>query len=305
MVNMRLAHQLTLVVIVGIGFMLFLSACQSAPTPVAAPIATSAAVAPTIQPSPVPQVAPTVLPPPDVAELQIAIAKQQIQIEALSTKVALQEERLQDAKAKVTDELDRRLFWIVVVTTLAVAGVGFYGIKTKKDIDDKVQQRIQDTASKAESQFRSILDKWLSFDPSRFPIIDPERFQIRIREGHPTVDMLAERQRLIASGFKHLLGYTRLGDECRTGITIVPITSNEEETEFVDFIHSMSFDSSRAAFILYVPSMYRIRPETMKSYGNLAVANMAITLVNAVIAIVRGLEPDKPPEPASTPKPTS
>lgn len=108
---------------------------------------------------------------------------------------------------------------------------------------------------------------------------------------------------MIASGFTKVQGYTKLGDDCQTGITIVPINSGDDERRFMADMHSTQFDSTKAAFILYAPTPLRIdkaedvqkRPnqqETMKSYGNLAIANMPTTLVAAIIAVARGLEPD-------------
>jgi preprotein translocase subunit SecE len=297
MVKRRTVHQLLLTVIFSIGIMLLLGACQSATTPTAAPSVaptTSAAVVPTIQPQPTPQPASTLLPPPDVAELQKTLAEQQLAITSLQNE-------LKNFKAEVALEL-RDVRWqmeqqraiAIIVSSIVGFILAFYGLRTRKEIKDvqtQIKQQIQIDLEQAEKGFRAALDKKLyNLDPASHPI--------RVRVGHPALDMLVERVRLTTSGFK-VDDCTKIGDECKNGITIVPINDADDERQFMEAIQATSFDSKRAAFILYTPA-YRIQPQTMKSYGNLAIANMPTTLVSAILAVARGLEPDKPQEPAST-----
>lgn len=306
MFKLRWVHKIAFVVIWGVGFLLFFSACQAATTPTtvpsAVPTTTSVAAALAAQPAATPQPASTVLPPPDVVELQKTLAEQQLEITSLQNE-------LKNFKAEMALEL-RDIRWqmeqqrAIAIIASGIAGfiLAFYGLRTRKEIKDtqaQIKHQIQNDLEQAEQDFRAALDKKLYH-------LDPAIHPIRVREGHPTVDMLAERVRLAASGFK-VDGYTRIDDECKNGITIVPISSDADERRFIADMQAMSFASKKAAFILYAPVPYRIdkpedvqkrvnQQETMKSYGNLAIANMPTTLISAILAVARGLEPDRPPE---------
>ena len=291
MFKLQRSRQAILMVLFGVVLISLIGACQSAtPTPTATPAAptvTSAAATPTVQPQPTPQVVATVLPPPDVAELQRTLAERSIELKALRSE-------FETYKKEQALELRNVLALITMwsATAAFVAGIfAFYGLRTRKEIKDtqaQIKQQIQVDLEQAEKDFRTALDKKLyNLDPASHPI--------RVRIGHPALDMLVERVRLTTSGFK-VDDCTKIGDECKNGITIVPINDADDERQFMEAIQATSFDSKRAAFILYTPA-YRIQPQTMKAYGNLAIANMPTTLVSAILAVARGLEPDKPSEP--------
>jgi hypothetical protein len=302
MVNLLTARQGTVFLLLGIVLILICGACQSTPTPAVAPTALPPTPVYAAQSQPTPQAVSTVL-PPDVAELQKTITEQSIELKALRSE-------FETYKKEQAVEV-RNILWLIGVwsaTAAFVAGLfAFYGLRTRneiKDVQAQIKQQLKSDLEQAERGFRASLDKKLyNLDPAIHPI--------RVREGHPTIDMLTERQRLTASGFK-VQGYTKLGDECRNGITIVPIGSDDDERQFMEDVRSASFDSTKAAFVLYTPNQYRVdkkedvlkRPnqqEIMKSYGNLAIANMPTTLVSAIIAVARGLEPDRPEDTTGSP----
>ncbi len=300
MFNPTNARSRIMVLLLGVVLVLILGACQSTPTPTVAPTTAPTAVpavtVPATQPPPTSQATSPVLPPPDVAEIQKTVAEQGIELKALKSE-------FETYKKEQAVEL-RNVLWLIGVwsaTAAFVAGLfAFYGLRTRKEVKDvqaQIKQQIQADLEQAEKDFRAALDKKLyNLDPAVHPL--------RVREGHPTLDMFAERLRLTASGFK-VQGCTKIGDECKNGITIVPINSDTDECKFIADMQATSFASDKAAFILYAPTPYRIdkpedvqkranQQETMKSYSNLAIANMPTTLVSAILAVARGLEPDRP-----------
>jgi hypothetical protein len=207
-------------------------------------------------------------PDPTLAALQATVATQQAEIDTLQTEL---EQTKKDHAFELRDirwVLDQNLIkwgWVLGVITFLVA---FFGLGTYLGIKQKIHQEI-----------RTTLDKELYQ-------LDPTMLTIYLRAG-----MDKEKNRLELSGLKNIRLYHDFSKVSQRGITIVPVTSEAQEKEFQTFLDNFACDPQKAAFILYATQNYRVSARTLDYYLNLALANTPTTLVNAILAVGRGLKP--------------
>jgi hypothetical protein len=206
-------------------------------------------------------------PEPTVVDMQNTISTQQVEIDQLDRELqAIREDHDYEIR-DIRWSIDIKLAVATIIFTVA----GFFGIRTYQGIDEKIRKKISSTLDKELYQ------------------LDPTMLTIHIREG-----LDRERRRLEMSGLKNVKYYLDFDKSCRRGVTIVPISQESDEEEFITFLNSYELDPRRAAFILYATGDYRVSEETTMAYENLALANTPTTLVMAVLAVGRGLNPEYP-----------
>ncbi len=209
---------------------------------------------------------PTMTPDPTVEALQKIIATQQIDLDSLQRDLENSQKDLDDKLRDVQWDLDYKL----AVAAVILAVTGFLGFRTYQNIDEKIRQRINATLEKELYQ------------------LDPTMLTINVREGTECDPVV---KRLQMSGLKNIRRYADFSDKtCRKGVTIVPITCQEDEDEFAIFIENTALEPTRAAFVLYAPNrQHPVSDVTRDSYANLATANMPTTAASAVLVVGRGL----------------
>ena len=151
---------------------------------------------------------------------------------------------------------------------------GFLGIKTYNDLDRTIRERVNSTLEKELYQ------------------LDPTMLHIWIRKED---GMEKIRRRLELSGLQNLHWFNDFGKNNKRGVTIVPVNDLEAEKEYVKAIKSLKPEPTQAAFILYAPQKgYFVAPNTLDAYENSAAANMPSTVINAILAVGRGLKIEEP-----------
>jgi tetrahydromethanopterin S-methyltransferase subunit G len=153
---------------------------------------------------------------------------------------------------------------------------GIVGIKTYNDLDKTIRERVM-----------AVLDKALyELDPTMLNI------WIRKEDGMEKI-----WRRLELSGLQNLHWFTDYGKKNLKGVSIVPVKNTDDETEYMKAVKSLKPESSQAAFILYAPQKgYFVDAKTLDAYENSATANMPSTVINAILAVGRGLKAELPVE---------
>ncbi len=205
---------------------------------------------------------PSATPPADLPELTSRVEK-------LENDLAF---TLRDVAWKMDQKLLILGWTAVFVSFLA----GFLGIKTYNDLDRTIRKKVN-----------SVLEKELyQLDPTMLHI------WIRKEDGMEKI-----WRRLELSGLQNLHWFKDYGKQNMKGVTIIPITSPDDEKEYTKAIKSLKPVSSQAAFILYAPQKgYFVDAKTLDAYENSATANMPSTVINAILAVGRGLKIEAPTE---------
>lgn len=171
-------------------------------------------------------------------------------------------------------KMDQKLL-ILGWTALAISFIAAYlGIKTYNDLDRTIRERVT-----------AVLDKALyELDPTMLHI------WIRQEEGMQKI-----WHRLELSGLQNLHWFSDFGQRNLKGVTIIPIQKEEDEKEYIKAIKALKPNPSQAAFILFAPQKgYFVDAKTMDAYENVATANMPSTVINAILAVGRGLKIEHP-----------
>ena len=168
--------------------------------------------------------------------------------------------------------LDMKLYYFTGAALVISSLAAFFGWKSYKDLDDVIQEKIRATLENELYQ------------------LDPANLTVRLPKTHPDREKIENRLR--AAGLKNLKTYTELSDRCKIGLTIVPVENEEQEKDFVAFLEREQPEVNHAAFVLYVPSGYRLSQDAINKHDRAATANMPSTVVTAILAISRGLHHD-------------
>jgi len=168
--------------------------------------------------------------------------------------------------------LDQKLYYITGAALVVSSLAAFLGWESYKDLEEIIHEKVRTTLENELYQ------------------LDPTNLTVRLPETHP--DRGKMEARLRAAGLKNLKTYTELSDRCKVGLTIVPIENEEQEKDFVAFLEREEPPVDHAAFVLYVPSGYRLSQDSINKHDRAAAANMPSTLVTAILAISRGLHRD-------------
>lgn len=167
-------------------------------------------------------------------------------------------------------KMDQKLFMLAGIALTISAAAAFFGYRTYKDLDGTIKAKVNATLEKELYQ------------------LDPTMLRIWIRKED---GMEKIRRRLELSGLQNLYWFNDFGKHNRKGVTIIPVNNPDAEKEYVQAIKNLKPDPTQAAFILYAPQKgYFIAPETLDAYENSATANMPSTVINAILAVGRGLK---------------
>jgi hypothetical protein len=194
------------------------------------------------------------------------------QINELNSRVSQLESDQAITLRDIAWKMDQKLL-ILGWTALFISFIaGFLGIKTYGDLDRTIREKVNSTLEKELYQ------------------LDPTMLRILIRK----VDGMDKVwRRLELSGLQNLRWFDDYGKLNQRGVTIVPIRNKDDEKEYVKAIKSLKPISAKAAFILYAPEKgYFVDPKTLDVYENVSTANLPSTVINAVLAVGRGLKPD-------------
>lgn len=173
-------------------------------------------------------------------------------------------------------QIDQKILVLGSIALTVTVITGFLGIKTYNDLDKVIKEKIRTTL---ENQLYQL---------------DPVNLTVRIPKHHPDNEKI--QKRLAAAGLKNIKEYTELSNNCKVGLTIVPIESTEQEEPYISFLENEAPSSDEAAFVLYSskdPREYRIPSDVINKHVRAATANMPSTVVTAILAISRGLHKDK------------
>lgn len=211
--------------------------------------------------------------PSAVSTIQMpdALATQQAQISDLSKQVENVNKRSEDLQIKeVEGRLNDKLNTILSVVAVITFVVAFFGIRSYSEIDKVVKEKVAVAVDK----------EILGFDPQRLPV------RLPANRGLEKVQRM-----LLLSRIGNLEWYTKLGPSCFQGITIHYVESQDEEPQLREFIEANKdkLDPSQAAFVVYSVPGVRITKETIDSFENITLANMPVTVANAVLIVARGL----------------
>jgi len=181
---------------------------------------------------------------------------------------------IESMRSEVDDSL-RDYNWMMESTVLKISTIalaigliaGFIGIKTYREVDEKIKERITNTLEK--ELYR----------------VDPTMKKIFVPSSLPEVN-----ERLNLSHLRNIHVYEDLSKQNCDGITVVQIAEKSHEAQFLTFIEEYRKDLNpeRVAFILYATG-YRVDDKTITAFANTAVANMPVTVVSAILAVSRGI----------------
>lgn len=199
----------------------------------------------------------TSTPDPAVIALQNTIATQTVQIEKLQRDL---------------DYQTRDIHWWFLVAGALTAIIGLTSYQAYRGTVEKIRDRIT-----------TMVDAMVEKELNKFDIT---RVKIHLRLGR---ELDAVHERLGLSGLKNIAWYENLGRANQRGITVVPISSYQDEQEFQEFVKTtVNLDPTHAAFILYA-HQYTVTGETIHLYKNLTLANTPTTVASAVLVVGRGL----------------
>ncbi len=215
--------------------------------------------------------------PADLAELATRVA-------ALETEQAYQ--------LKVLEwKLDQKVLvlgWSALVITFIGA---LLGLKTYIDLEKVIQDRVKAILEKQLYQLDTTnLSIWVISRDETQKLFDPKKREEETVNLKHEMDKVFERLEL--SGFPNVKSCEEMDHKNYRGVTIVPIFNGDMEKEFSRFVerNHNQLDKSRAAFVLYTQT-HLVSKDTLKSYPNLATANMPATAASMVLTVGRGLFP--------------
>ena len=186
-------------------------------------------------------------------------------------------------------KLDQKLLILGWVALFISFAAGFMGIKTYKDLDKVIKEKVD----------KSLEKELYQLDPTNLPIHlykgRVDRTQSKIKTDAKTTardEMTKIADRLSLTGLQNVGGIKRLDKVSRKGITVIPIDSVGDEEEFVKFVSNKQneLDYRKAGFILYAPDGYRVDKKTLNAFQNVVTANMPPTVANMVLVIGRGMK---------------
>lgn len=195
------------------------------------------------------------------------------QLDDLEQRIVALEQTLDTRLRAIAWSMDVKLYYITGAALFISSLAAFFGWKTYQDLDGVIREKIRVTLENELYQ------------------LDPANLTVRLPETHPDRGKIESRLR--AAGLKNLKTYTELSDRCKVGLTIVPVENEEQEKDFVAFLEREQPKVDHAAFVLYVPTGYRLSQGAINQHDRAATANMPSTVVTAILAISRGLHRDR------------
>ena len=210
---------------------------------------------------------PASTPTPNVIQtLQSVNATQEFRISELE----YQQSRKLD---ELTFEITKQVYYVSGVAAVIVLATAFFGLRTYKDIDQMVKDKVKSTIDK---EYKKQIEE-----------ADLKLLPIWVKE---TKALEPVMQRLELYDLKNLRYFTFYSQSLLQGITIVPIENEADEIGFQKFIETYQKDLSpqKVAFILYT-GKYRVSEKTVGAFPNLTLANMPATVGMAVINIGKTL----------------
>lgn len=207
-----------------------------------------------------------------------------VDLPELTSRVETLENDMKFTLRDIAWRMDQKLLVISGTALLISALAGFVGIKSYYDLDKVIREKVM-----------SSLDKTLyQLDPTNLPI-----HLVVNEEMNEDVDLIWRRLGL--TSLRNIEKTWYPDKKSRRGITVVLIHNDGEEKKFADWLkdHRLEagaqeteqryLDPEKAAFIIYSPSPYRIKNDTLLAYENLVVANMPPTVASMVLVVGRGL----------------
>ena len=230
----------------------------------------------------------TPVPTPATTLPEIA-ATQQAQIDDLTRQVKAVNQRSNSLRfAEIEQKLNEKL-WVIVGIAAGISAIAaFFSWKTYSTVKETVAEQVQqgiDAYWKTDGK-KLMEERIYGFDPSRL--------RIWLRSGR-NLKRVADMLEL--TGLREPEFYHVLNERCLEGVVIVPMQSAEDEEEFRAFLeqYEESLNTKKVAFILFAVN-YHVTQQTLDCYPNTTLANMPITVTNAVLVVGRGLRPR--PDPA-------
>lgn len=174
-------------------------------------------------------------------------------------------------------QIDQKIL-VLGWAALAISVIaGYMGVKSYNDLDKVIREKIRITLENELYQ------------------LDPVNLMVRIPKHHPDKDKILKR--LKAAGIKNVKEYTELSDNCKVGLTVVPIENEAMGTDYVEFLDKTKPEDNDAAFVLYAANRFQIPQDIINKHVRAATANMPSTVVTAILAISRGLHKDQVTKP--------
>jgi hypothetical protein len=245
---------------------------------------------------------PAPTPDPTVQALANSVEQQAQEIEMLQKRLTLTNDtfdvKLQQANIPVI------IFGIVGIAGIAGAIVSIWHHWEKMhELDEKFSQRMVELDKKfsqqmieLEGEFEAKEAKlWEQFSHKMQKQFEEELYgldatmlTIRIREGEYKENI---ERRLNLSGFKNVSGYSDLDKRLIRGVTVVPVTGDEQVDEFNKFLklYEKELNPEKAAFVIYTHGE-RIQGIAADAFENLSFANTPTTLTTNILAVGRGLK---------------
>lgn len=202
------------------------------------------------------------------------IATQQVQIETLQRQV---EYLNQDNELLAKDyqiQMDNKIFWLGTVALGISFLAAVLGWKSYNDIGTLVRERIEH-----------------SFDLEILGF-DPKSLQVRLKSDQAlTLELARAKEMLELYGILPTIWTAKLNKFCTQGITVIPIETEKDEQDLVDFLenYDQSISPTKAAFVIYALKGYRIKSQTVLEHQCVTLANLPVTAANAVLIVGRGL----------------
>jgi len=186
-------------------------------------------------------------------------------------------------------------------------------IKLKKELEIYVDQKVKAQTNLLEQQNRLYRDKiylgvgatsailltvgissfiglygWLrkkirdEFNKA-FYAVNPAYISLKV----PKADFTIELKRLKWFGFKNIKEYTFLDKSCTSGCVVVKIDDEQDAKNLVTFLEQEQPGEKDVAYILY--TKIRIDPKLFEDHPNVTLANMPLTIGQAVLVAARAL----------------
>ncbi len=202
------------------------------------------------------------------------VATQQVQIETLQRQVEYLHKDNELLAKDYQIQMDNKLFWLGTVALGISFLAAVLGWKSYNDIGKMVRERIEH-----------------SFDLEILGF-DPKSLQVRLKSNKELIIELARAKEMLELyGIQPAIWNAKLNKACTQGITVIPIETDEDEQNFVDFLenYDQSISPTRTAFVLYALKGYRIKSQTVLEHQCVTLANLPVTAANAVLIVGRGL----------------
>ena len=222
-------------------------------------------------------------------------AAQQTPTNTIEVRVKSLEKDLDYLQRDLVFRLDQKLFYFGGIALVISAVAAFFGWKTYKDLDEKIQKKIETTLDQQLYQLDPTnLKIWLvSYDKAIRLTGDKKGEYV---DGNVKEEMQKVQKRIELTGLKNIRGLDAPDHRCYQGVTILPVFDLEMEQEFREYLERniSHLDPQKAAFILYTRDYRVSQKETLDKYDNLAAANMPPTTASMILTVGRGLVNPKP-----------